>query len=80
MHTHAEENGNKGSMIGQLLKWLVIGLLAVLALKIVFGLVGTVIGLALFVVFKLGPLVLLAWLGWKAWQYFTGSNGSDEVD
>ncbi len=83
MHAHAEDNGHEGLTITKLLKWLAIGFLAVLALKIAFGLIGSLIGLALFAVFKLGPLVLVAWLGWKAWQYFTGTgtgNGNGDAD
>lgn len=80
MEDAAMHDEKHGSLLGRMLKWLAIGLLAILAIKIAFGLVGTVMGLALFVVFKLGPILLLAWLGWMAWNYFRGRNGGNGND
>ncbi len=62
---------NNGSLFKKILKWAVIGFLAIIALKMVFGLLGFAAGLVFFLIFRIGPLVLVIWLGWKAWKYFS---------
>ncbi|MEJ2215029.1 MAG: hypothetical protein P8099_00300 [Gemmatimonadota bacterium] len=62
---------NNGSLFKKILKWVVIGFLAIVALRMVFGLLGFAAGLVFFLVFRIGPLALVIWLGWKAWKYFT---------
>ena len=66
------------SLFGRILTWTVVGILALVALKIavrlagfVIGLAGMVLGLAMFVLFTVGPVVLLGWLAVKAWKAFT---------
>jgi hypothetical protein len=44
---------------------------AILALKLVLGLLGIVLGLAGFLLFTVAPVLLLGWLVMKAWQAFT---------
>lgn len=70
-------NENK-SLLSRIVTWAIIGVLAILAVKIalrvlgfLFGLVGMVFGLALFLLFTVGPLVLLGWLALRGWQAFT---------
>lgn len=65
------------SLFGRILTWTVVGILAVIALKIAVrligfavGLAGMVLGVAMFILFTLGPIVLLGWLGVKAWKAF----------
>jgi hypothetical protein len=67
------ENTEKsnGSLFKKVIKWVVIGFLAIIALRMVFGLLGFAAGLTLFLIFRVGPLALVIWLGWKAWKYFT---------
>lgn len=66
-----------GSLLGRIVKWTIIGVLAVIAFRIamrlaafVIGLAGMAFGLAMFVLFTVGPLVLLGWLAMKAWRAF----------
>ncbi|MBW3553637.1 MAG: hypothetical protein KY466_09005 [Gemmatimonadetes bacterium] len=66
------------SLFGRILTWTVVGILAVIALKIAVrliafavGLAGMVLGVAMFLLFTLGPIVLLGWLAMKAWKAFT---------
>lgn len=67
-----------GSLFGRILTWTVVGILAVIALKLavrligfLVGLAGMVLGVAMLLLFTLGPIVLLGWLAMKAWKAFT---------
>ncbi|HUG38838.1 MAG TPA: hypothetical protein VMM12_00040 [Longimicrobiales bacterium] len=67
--------GETKSLLGRIVTWTIIGVLAVLAFRIalrllafVMGLAGMVLGMVAFAVFTLGPLVLLGWLAVKAWN------------
>lgn len=51
------------------LKWAVIGILAIVALRIALVVVGVAIGLASFLLFTVLPLVLVVWLVVKAVQW-----------
>lgn len=60
-----------------ILKWIVIVILAVVALKIVFGIFAVAWVLGGFLLAKILPLVLLAWLVLKLVQWFKDrSSGS----
>lgn len=59
------------SLFKQVLTWTVVGILAVLALKLVFSLLGMAFGLISFLLFTVGPILLVGWLAVKAWNAFT---------
>lgn len=66
------------SLLSRIVTWTVIGILAILAFKVarwllgfLFGMVGMVLGLALFLLFTVGPILLVGWLVVKAWDAFT---------
>ncbi|MFW5947718.1 MAG: hypothetical protein ACOCUW_04430 [Gemmatimonadota bacterium] len=59
------------SSLKQVLTWIVIGLVAVVALKAVLGLLGMAVGLVSFLLFTVGPILLVGWLAVKAWKAFT---------
>lgn len=66
------------SLLSRIFTWVVVGILAILALKLagwllgfLFGLVGMVFGLAIFLVFTVAPILLLGWISLKAWRAFT---------
>ena len=66
------------SLLGRILTWTVVGIVALIALKIavrligfMIGLAGMVLGMAMFLLFTVGPIVLLGWLAVKAWKAFT---------
>ena len=59
------------SLLGRVVTWTVIGILAVIALRIVFRLIGFAMGIAGFLLFTLGPILLVGWILVKAWQAFS---------
>jgi membrane protein YdbS with pleckstrin-like domain len=72
------ENGS--SSVETILKWIVLIILAVVALKIVFGVfaIAWVIGGALLT--KVLPIVVLIWLIIKGVEWLKDRNGSDSAD
>lgn len=63
--------GENKSLLSRVVTWTILGVLALIAIKLVFRLLGVVVGLAAFVLFTVAPLVLLGWLALKAWNAFT---------
>ncbi len=59
------------TLFQQIVTWTIVGILAVLALKLLFGLLGMAFGLVTFLLFTVGPILLLGWLAVKAWNAFT---------
>lgn len=62
--------GESKSLFATIATWALIGIVAVIALKLVLGLVGVVFGFAGFLLFTVAPILLLGWLALKAWQAF----------
>jgi hypothetical protein len=58
------------------LKWIVIVILAVAALKVLVTLLGIAWLVGGFLLFRILPLVLFVWLVVKAWEYFRGPRGT----
>jgi hypothetical protein len=63
--------GDNSSLLATLVKWSIVIVIAVVALKLALGLLGIVMGLAAFLLFTVAPVVLIGWLIMKAWQAFT---------
>jgi hypothetical protein len=63
--------GDNNSPVATLIKWAILVVVAVVALKLVLGLLGIVLGFAAFLLFTVAPIVLVGWLIMKAWQAFT---------
>lgn len=59
------------TLFKRVLTWTVVGILAILALKLIFSLLGMALGLIGFLLFTVGPVLLLGWLAVKAWNAFT---------
>ena len=59
------------SLLKQALTWIVVGIVAIMAIKLVLGLLGMAFGLVSFLLFTVGPIVLVGWLAVKAWKAFT---------
>ena len=59
------------SLLKQILTWTVVGIVAVLALKLAFKVLGMAFGLVTFLLFTVGPILLVGWLAVKAWNAFT---------
>lgn len=62
--------GDNNSPFVTLVKWAILLVVAVVALKLALGLLGIVMGFAAFLLFTVAPIVLLGWLLMKAWQAF----------
>jgi hypothetical protein len=62
---------DNGSFLATIVKWAIIIIVAAVALKLILGLLGMVLGFAAFLLFTVAPLVLVGWLIMKAWQAFT---------
>jgi hypothetical protein len=63
---------------GTIVTWILIGLAALFIFKLalvvlgpVIGILGAVLGLAMFLLLKVGPIVLVGWLAVKAFRYLT---------
>lgn len=63
--------GNESGVAGKIVTWFLIGVLAVVALKVGLAVAGFVIGIGFFALFTLGPIVLIGWLIVKALRYLT---------
>ncbi|HEX8831113.1 MAG TPA: hypothetical protein VF705_08120 [Longimicrobium sp.] len=59
-----------------ILKWAVIIILAIAALKVALMVLGIAFVLGGFLLFRVLPLVLLVWLALKAWEWFRGPKGT----
>lgn len=59
------------TMLGQLITWFFIALLAIAALKLAFWVFGAALGLGLMLIFKLGPILLVGWLVVKLVRYLS---------
>jgi hypothetical protein len=57
-----------------IIKWVVVAILAVVALKIVFLVLGTAMFLGNVLLFKVLPAVLVIWLVLKAVEWFRGGS------
>lgn len=54
-------NGEK-TLLGKMVTWLFVALLAIAALKLAFWVVGAAIGIGTWVLFTIGPILLVGWL------------------
>lgn len=75
--------GENKSLLRKIVSWTILGILAVVVIRIAFkllgilvGVVGMVFGLAMFLLFTVAPIVVLGWLGVKAWQAFSKKPAS----
>lgn len=64
------EKENK-TLVEQIVTWTILGILAILALKLVTGILGMAFGLVGFLLFTVAPILLVGWLAMKAWKAFT---------
>lgn len=57
--------GNDGSLPGRMLTWFFVALLAIAALKLAFWVVGAAVGIGIWAIFTIGPILLVGWLVMK---------------
>lgn len=65
--------------LGTLICWFLVALLAIAALKMAFWVVGAAVGLGLWLLFTIGPILLVGWLLVKLYQYFTRVDDSLDI-
>ncbi|HEX2077032.1 MAG TPA: hypothetical protein VHG08_04960 [Longimicrobium sp.] len=59
-----------------ILKWTVVVILAIVALKVILTVMGIAFVLGGFLLFRVLPLVLVVWLFFKAIEWLTGNDRS----
>ena len=62
---------DSGFTLSRLLKWLVIGLIAIIALRLGFVALGMLLQFGLYALVKVGPILLIGWLVLKVLRYMT---------
>ena len=67
------------SMLKQILTWAVVGILAIVAIKVAFSLMGVALGLVSFLLFTVAPIVFLGWLAVKGWNAYTKKPATGDV-
>jgi hypothetical protein len=63
--------GEKKSQLGRVVTWILLGILALLVLRMALRLLGFVVGMVGFLLFTIGPIVLVGWIALKAWKAFS---------
>ncbi len=71
---------NRGTNFETILKWTVVVILAIAALKVAATVLGIAFVLGGFLLFRILPLVLLAWLVMKLVEWLRGPRGSTPAD
>ena len=63
-----------------IIKWVVVVILAIVALKVVLTVLGAAFFIGGFLLFQVLPLVLLVWVGYKVIQWIREKNGDAPAD
>jgi hypothetical protein len=69
--------GSNGSFLGRLITYMVVALLAIAAIKLAFWVFGAALGLGFFLLFTVGPILLVGWIVVKLFGMLTRSSGYD---
>lgn len=70
-------NGER-SLLGTLVSWFFVALLAIAALKLAFWVFGAALGLGAWLLFTVGPILLVGWLIVKLVRYLSRPRGYSE--
>ncbi len=65
---------DNGTVLGRLATWLLIGIVALVALKVAAALTGAVLSLGFFLLFTVGPILLVGWLVMKLLRAFARTD------
>lgn len=57
--------GNNGTLLGRMVTWFLVALLAIAALKLAFWVVGAAVGIGIWALFTIGPILFIGWLVMK---------------
>ena len=58
------------SMVARLVTWLIVGLIVVLAIRLLFAVVRVSFGIAWWLFVTIVPLIVLGWLAMKLWDRY----------
>jgi hypothetical protein len=67
---------NRGSLAGKLVTWFVVAVMAIAAIKVAFWAVSLALALGAFLLFTIGPILLVGWLVVKLARWL-GRPGND---
>lgn len=70
---------NGGSTVGTVLKWIIIGILAIVVIKVGLAIAGLAIGFGFFALFTVGPILLIGWLVLKVLRSFSNRTDSPVI-
>ena len=56
---------NNGTLLGRMVTWFFVALLAIAALKLAFWVLGAAVGIGFWLIFTLGPILFVGWLVMK---------------
>lgn len=70
--TNDETGKSGGTLLGKLITWVIVAAVVLLALRLVF----LVLGVGMFLIFRVVPLLLIGWLLLKVWQHLSPKSES----
>lgn len=70
-------NGER-SLLGTVISWFFVALLAIAALKLAFWVFGAALGIGAWLLFTVGPILLVGWLVVKLIRYLGRPRGYSE--
>ena len=62
------------SMLARLVTWLIVGVLVVLAVRLLFAVLRVSFGIAWWLFVTIVPLILIGWLAMKLWDRYRDSD------
>jgi len=62
------------SFAGKVTTWIVVALLGIAVLKMAFWVFGAALGIGGFLLFTIGPIILVGWVIMKVVRYFGSEN------
>jgi hypothetical protein len=65
------------SLLSKVVTWVFVALLAIAALKLAFWVFGAALGIGAWLLFTVGPILLVGWLAVKLYRFFTRPSGYD---
>lgn len=65
---------NGGTLLGRMVTWFFVALLAIAALKLAFWVLGAAVGVGFWLIFTIGPILLVGWLVMKLFRLGSGSR------
>ncbi len=71
-------NDGERSLLGTLVSWFFVALLAIAALKLAFWVFGAALGIGAWLIFTVGPILLVGWLIVKIVRYLGRPRGYSE--